>query len=323
VRGLLVLQLLVAALLFAAITGANDGASIVATNLQSKAVRPMTSILMLTASVIVVPLIFGTSVATTFAHGLVTFEGREGASALLIAVLVTVFVIFVFNRSRVPTSVTQALVGAIVGAGVGRQLPIAWGMVAGVLCMNILAPSLSLVLARVVAIVVVRIAPHHQARSRIRALHALSYGLQCLAYSTNDAQKMIAIMSVATGSLAISHAAIAAPGTQMLIGGLYLVGTLFGLRGLAGRLGQQLIPVRPLNSVVAGYASAATVVGSAILGLPVSMPQSSAAALVGSDLVLETRSRVRWNEAARIGLVWLTTFPTAAGLAVIVGILTR
>jgi PiT family inorganic phosphate transporter len=111
--------LVVAALAFAVITGANDGASLVGTNLASKAFSPTAAIVLLVVAVIFGPFVLGTAVATTLARGLVGFEGRSGDVALFIAVVVAVGLVYGVGHFGLPTSVTHALTGAIIGVGLG------------------------------------------------------------------------------------------------------------------------------------------------------------------------------------------------------------
>ena len=315
------LILLVAALLFAVVTGANDGASLIATNLSSKAVSPLGALCALALAVTAGPLIVGTAVATTFARGLVSFGAQGGESALLIAVFVAMALVMAISRLGLPTSVTQATLGAIVGVGVGRGLPVAWDSVGRALLVFALAPLAAGLLASLVArgFAVVRVS--RPARSQMRALHAASFGAQCLGYAANDAQKMVAVMAIATGAVGVGVAARL--DTQALIGLCFFGGTLLGISRLGVRLGTQLMPVRPMNAISAGFASSAAVLASAAIGSPVSMAQSSSAALIGSEFVLESYRRVRWNQAARIAAVWVTTLPTAIVVAALAGAATR
>ncbi|HEX9044673.1 MAG TPA: inorganic phosphate transporter, partial [Candidatus Limnocylindrales bacterium] len=89
-----------------------------------------------------------------------------------------------------------------------------------------------------------------------------------------------------------------------------------------GRIGR-LLPITPMAAVGAGYGSAVAVFGSAAIGAPVSMSQSTASALVGAESVVGSYRRVRWQEAMRIVSTWLTTFPTALALAALLGLATR
>ena len=315
------LLLLASALLFAVVTGANDGASLIATNLSSKVITPLGALCILAAVVVVGPMIIGTAVATTFARGLVSFGAQGGESALLIAVFVAMGIVMVISRLGLPTSVTQAILGAIVGVGIGRGLPVSWDSVARALLIFVLAPIFAGFLAAAIAQGFAHIRVGVSARRQMRWLHAISFGAQCIGYAANDAQKMIAVMAIATGAMGVG--VIARIDTQVLIGVCFFGGTLLGISKLGVQLGTKLMPVRPLNAITAGYAAAAAVLGSAAIGYPVSMAQSSSAALIGSEFVLESYRQVRWNQALRIVAVWVTTLPTAIVIAALAGAILR
>ncbi len=313
-------SLIIAAAIFAVITGANDGASLIATNLSSKAMRPLVALGVLVVVVVIGPFLLGTAVATTLARGLVGFSGSGGKEALLLAVAIAIGVMIVLARLGLPSSVTQALTGAIIGIGIGRDLPVDAGVVGKVLLVIIVAPVAAGVLGLLFAVLLERLRPRTDMRGHLRRLHAASFLCQCVAYAGNDGQKMMAIFAVASGTVSTTVRVVAP--VQVAIGILFFVGTILGVSGLGTRVGK-LLPIRPLNAISAGFGSSVAVLGSALLGSPVSMAQSSASALVGSETHLVTYRRVRWEQAIRILSTWVTTLPTALGLAAIVGFVTR
>jgi len=312
--------LIFAAALFAVITGANDGASLIATNLSSKAMRPLMALGILVVAIMVGPFLLGTAVATTLARGLVGFDTSGGAEALFLAVVIAIGVMVVLARLGLPSSVTQALTGAIIGIGIGRDLPVDAGVVGKVLLVLIIAPVAAGGFGFLFAMLLERLRPRTDMRGHLRGVHAASFLCQCVAYAANDGQKMMAIFAVASGAVSTSVVAVAP--VQLTIGILFFVGTLMGVSGLGMRVGR-LLPIRPMNAISAGFGSSMAVLGSALLGSPVSMAQSSASALVGSEIHLVTYRRVRWEQATRILSTWVTTLPTALGLAATVGFVTR
>ena len=314
------LPLVAAAAAFAVISGANDGASLIATNLSSKAMRPLTALLLLVAAVVAGPFLLGTAVATTLAHGLVGFDQAGGDEALLLAISVTVGLLFVLSRLGLPSSGTHALTGAIIGIGIGRGLPVDVGVVGKVIIVLVAAPIAAGLLGATLAVVLVRFPVGGDIRRHLRRLHAVSFACQCVAYAANDCQKMIALFAVAL-ELVATRVELE-PAVQVTIGVLFFVGTLIGVSGLGARVGK-LLPVRPMTAIGAGYASSVAVLGSALLGAPVSIVQSSASGLVGSEAALASYRRVRWEQAIRILSTWVTTLPTALALAALIGFSTR
>jgi PiT family inorganic phosphate transporter len=313
--------LLLAAMLFAVVSGANDGSAILAANLGGRAVSPLVALGVVSALVVVGPYLFGTAVASTFAHGLVAFSGSEGATALTLAVVAAVVVVFVFSRLGLPTSVTQALIGGIVGAGLGLGFAVSWLTVAGVLALFAVAPLAAGLVAYGVANAIMAVRPRGDLASHLRRLHLAALVAQSAAYAANDAQKMVAVLTVAaTGATAVLEPPV---GGQLLLGGLFALGTLIGVERAGGRLSARLLNATPLSAIAAGFGTALAVLGSAALGAPVSTPQAASSGLVASTVALEGSRAVRWDQALRLAAVWLTTLPGAFLLGAALGLLLR
>lgn len=305
--------LLVVALAFAVANGVNDGGAMVAVGLQVRGIAPIAAIGLLTAGVIVTPLVLGTRVATTLAERLVTFDGPTGQAALLVAVITAVAVPTLLARRGLPTSLTLAVVGAITGAGAGSGLEVSWGVVGVVLLLAAIAPVAGALGARILSWTFAAIGARTPIQRRVRRWHLLGFGSQCVAYGLNDGQKMLAVIAVATGISAGGAGTIAPPVWQAVaIGGCFLVGAVLGLPRVAATLTRGVVPVQPPAAVVSELASATVVLATGAVGSPVSMTQAVSGALVGT---VSTGVRVRWREAARLVGAWAATLPAAAILA--------
>ena len=103
---------------------------------------------------------------------------------------------------------------------------------------------------------------------------------------------------------------------------IFAVGVALGLPRVARGLGNGVLAVRPFHAVAAELAAASAVLGTAAIGIPVSMTQSVAGGLVGVG-VSQGYRRVRWLEAARIGAAWLITLPASVLLAATIAYLAR
>ncbi len=311
------------AIAFALISGANDGASLLAANIAGRAFSPLTALAILTVVIVLGPFVVGTAVATTFARGLVTANGNEGRTALVIAVGAAIVVIAWTTRAGLPTSVTQALIGGIVGAGLGLGFPVAWGTVALVLALFAGAPFVAALIAWAITHAL-RVLPRRgELAAGLRHLHAIAFAAQALAYAANDAQKLVAVFAVAAGSAAAGGAVAPDLRIQIVIGACFAVGSLVGAVRLGGRLGGKLLLPGPLTTIAADLGAAVAVAGSALLGSPVSSPQAASAAMIGSTIASSGRTAVRWPQAGRLGAVWLTTLPASVALAAGVGLLFR
>lgn len=311
-------MLIAAALAFALVCGANDGAALVALNLGDRFVRPLVALVTLSVVLALGPVVLGTEVAATFVHRLVAFEGDTGRSALLAAVVVAVAVVFVLQRQGLPTSLTLALTGAIVGVGLGSGLPVGWGSVLLTLVAGAVAPFASGAIAFVLQRLLPAVPRRGPLRARLSILRVGGFLLQCLAYAANDGQKMIAVLAVATATAAAAVGPTIRPEPLELaaIGGLFGIGALLGVPRYGTSLGRGIAPTRPAQTGIAELSAACAVFGGAALGAPVSMTQSTTAALVGAGASAAYR-QVRWGQAVRIVVAWVVTLPASVVIAAI------
>ena len=298
--------LIALALVFAVVNGANDGGALVAAALKPRGIRPVVGIVALAAAVAVTPLVLGTGVAQTLTEGLVP---DSGASVVAIGVVAGTAVVGVLTWGGLPTSLTLAVVGGIVGVGVGLGSPVAWSRVGVVLLIAFAAPVVGAAIAASTARLVRLVGTDPGAR--LRRTHRAAFGLQAVAYASNDGQKMIAVLAVA--------GAAESPWALTGIAVMFALGALLGLPAAASTLSGQVTSTGPQEEVTAEMASSIAVLGSAGLGAPVSMTQSVAGALVGTGMRRGVH-RGRWRLAARRGLAWALTLPAAA-IAGVVGAL--
>lgn len=304
--------LFVAAFAFAIGSGASDGSTLVAVSTRTNAVTPAVAITLLAFLVGVSPVLFGTAVATTFADRLVGFERDGGGTALLTAVLAALVVVFGLTRRGFPTSLTLALIGGIVGAGLGSRLSINWGVVGQALAVGLLAPVASVTVAFMASRAVGRLPRRLTAGRSARHLERAGFLAQALAYSANDAQKLVAILAVAAGASLAPVPVRVAGQTVVAVG--FALGTILAVRRVGRRISERIVRVRSADNIAAELSAACVVFASAAVGMPASSTQVATGAVVGTGLSAGSR-RVRWDEATAVGLAWVLTLPASIGLA--------
>ncbi|QBI20191.1 inorganic phosphate transporter [Egibacter rhizosphaerae] len=306
------LVFLVAALGFVVLNGVNDGGALVAASLKTPVLRPLTVIGLICATLALVPALGAAAVAGTLADGLVPADPSTRRTLLAAGLAACLLVVGLLNRRGLPTSLTLALVGGVVGAGVGAGESVEWSRVGVVVLVGIAAPfvggALGLALRGLGAI----------PRSRVRSAHVVTVAGQALAYAANDGQKTYAAMAAAT--LAPVGAGVAPPVWMLVVVPvLFGVGAALGVRRARGTLaGGGVLRTRPRDEVAAEAASAVAVLGSSAVGAPVSMTQSIVGSLVGAGLT-RGRRHVRWRAAGRLVLAWVLTLPSSALAGVVLG----
>ncbi len=306
------------AVAFAVVTGLNDGGSLLSTGLKVPSVRALYALLILVGCMGIVPLIT-TAVAQGFAARMVSFKGPDAKTAVAVAVISAVVLVLGLTSRGLPTSLTLALVGGLAGSGIGFGLEVSWHTVTKVLLVGACAPFVGCLLSYLFSRGM-RLAPATQAlNGAVYRMHRLAFTLQSIAYASNDGQKIIGIWAVlGLGTIA------GRPPLWVLISVCvaFGLGVVFGLPRVARGLSNGVLLVRPAHAVSAEFASAFAVLGSASIGVPVSMTQAIGGALIGTGLS-HGRRRIRWNEVYRIVLAWVITLPSSAVLAALAATLLR
>ena len=146
---------------------------------------------------------------------------------------------------------------------------------------------------------------------RAQTLTALALALS---HGTNDAQKTMGIITMGLvgagllGEFRVPLWVIAASG------GAIALGTAMGGWRIIRTLGGKFYKIRPVHGFTAQSASAAVIMGAALLGGPVSTTQVVSSAILGVGSA-ERLSKVRWGVAGNIVTAWLLTIPASGLLA--------
>jgi PiT family inorganic phosphate transporter len=290
------------AAVFAVINGANDGGAMLAAVLKVPGVRLVVSLATFTIALAIVPAVLGTGVADTLTSGLVEADAGTQRWLVAVGVVAATAVVAALTVASLPTSLTLAMVGGIVGAGIGRGLPVQTGMLGRVLLIGLAAPVvgglLAVLVARLVSLVLAV-----AGEDSLATLHRVATVVQAVAYAANDGQKMFAVVAVT--SVGVTG------GTLAAVALLFALGAVLGVGAASQTLGGQILRAGPREEAAAQFAASAAVLASAALGAPVSMTQAVSGGLVGTGLLRGLR-QVRWRVAAQLALAWIITLPSAA-----------
>ncbi len=312
--------LVVGAFAYAAVTGANNGGTLVAVQLRGGRNPPWVPLVVLAAAVGAGPVVLGTGVARTIADDLAVFDGPGRGLALATVLVVSVGLVAVLSARGLPTSLFAALIGAITGVGLGLGLSVDGATVGAVFLAAALTPWVGAVLAWVVTRAERWVTPTGRVWRWVARRQFGSFLLLCVAYGANGAQVMVALLA-----LAMQRSPASVGGDAWLLVGLALcfaVGNVIGLGRLSGSVGSGILALRPRQVATAKFASTAAVAAAAGVGLPVSTTQVVTASLVGCGAA-EGYRRIRWQHAQRIALAWLLTVPAALVASGVVGLIAR
>ncbi len=310
---------------FVFVCGANDGGALISLALRHRTISELVVLGLLGTAIVLGPSLFGLAVARTFTHGLLVGGAARGELTVLVGALVAVLVVLGLTWRGLPTSMTLAVLGGLAGAGTGLGSPPAWHTLLRVLSIGALAPFVGGALGFLLGTLAVRF-PRLEGMSRlVRLGHLAAFGGQCLAYAANDGQKMFAVGGVAlavaqgTGMGSATHDPLA---LQAAIALVFTSGAVFSLRRVSRGAAGRLLTARPWQVVSAEVACSAAVLGTAGLGVPVSMTQSVAGGLAGAGASQGLR-RVRWQFALPMIAAWLVTLPASLVAGLLAGLLLR
>ncbi|MBI2185298.1 MAG: inorganic phosphate transporter [Thaumarchaeota archaeon] len=315
----LVILIIIVALLFDYFNGFHDAANSIATVVSTRVLTPKLAVVWAAWWNFAAAFGFGVSVATTVGKGIVEPSGVTQGVILsgLVGAIAWDIITWYYG---LPTSSSHALIGGFIGSAVTRSGigVILLDNVYKVLIFIVISPLLGAVLGfATMALVafVLRKTSLGKANTVFKRLQLVSAASYSFGHGTNDAQKTMGIITAllfTSGYLGdtfyvpfwVILAAHAAIGLGTLSGGWRIVKTM----------GMRLTRLTPVGGFSAETAAAATLVGTAIGGIPVSTTHTIAGAIMG---VGSTRrlSAVRWGIARRIVWAWILTIPGSALIA--------
>ena len=323
--GLIAALPLAAACLFGLVSGFNDGGNMLASFMSGRVITPPVAAVLLLFS-LAGPVIVGTAVARTIGVNVVDLRG-QGQVAFALIVLSPLSVVLLSWRAGIPTSMTLALVGGMIGWVVssGGHASVHWSGVARVLLgmpVSVLGGGL-LALAVYWAIRKLMGRRPHAAMLELARLQLVTAAVQAFAYGANDMEKTVGLIAVGM-SFADAHRVVAFSSPVPIIGAfvLFYVGAVFGGWRVANRIGFGVLRVRPVQALAQQVASGTVVAALATAGAPVSMTQTIDGGLVGVGAALRA-SAIRWGIVREMFGSWLLTLPLAVAVAAAIHLVLR
>lgn len=311
-----VILIIAIALLFDFLNGMNDAANSVATVVSTRVLSPHLAVIWAAAFNFIAAFFFGVHVARTIGMGVID-PSIISPVLILIALISAVLWTHFCTKAGLPISVSHALIGGLIGSGIAKAGFQAL-VVSGVLkiCLFIvLSPLIGFLLAMVIMVVVYRVCRRSNLRKIdvwFRRLQLVSAGFYSLAHGTNDAQKTMGVISVLLYSTGYLGKTFYVP--FWVIISCYLaiaMGTLAGGWKVIETLGMKMTKLKPVHGFSAETASAATIIFSSLIGVPVSTTHTITGAIIGVGAVTKF-SAIHWGVAYKIIWTWVLTIPSTA-----------
>jgi inorganic phosphate transporter, PiT family len=324
---LLVLTIAVA-LLFDFTNGFHDTANAIGTAVGTRAMTPriavaFSAVLNLVGAIVTTQLLHA-EVANTV--GSLVAPAGGVALSMLVAVL---FGAITWNlitwRAGLPSSSSHALIGSLIGMGlvVYGAGAIQWAEVYPVFIALLTSPIAGLVLAYILVVVLLNLfrkARPSQANGTFRKLQLFSSGFVAFSHGANDAQKTMAIITLAlfsSGYLPEFKVPVWVVLSSALAIGL---GTWAGGWRIIRTMGTRIIRMDPVHGFAAQTVAASVIQLATAWGLPVSTTQVVSGSVLGAGATRRF-SAVRWGVARRIVWAWIFTIPASATLSALAALL--
>lgn len=312
--------LVVAALVFAFLNGAQDSGSVVATAISSRSMNWRQALMLNALAHFCGPFLFGVAVATTIGQGLIAHTAWTVPvifAALFAAILWNLLTWFF----GIPSSSSHGLIGGILGA-VSMDFGLGGVQMHGLMRVIIalfLSPFLGLVVGRQLMQLILFLARGASPRINqvFKRLQTVTTLVVALTHGANDAQKAMGIIAVSLVACGYQSEFNVARWVVAVSAGAMALGSILGGWRVIKTVGSKFYKIRPVHSCAAQLSSALVILGAALLGVPVSTTQvvNSATVGVGSAGRL---SRVRWRVVGNILLTWVLTIPSTALLAALI-----
>jgi PiT family inorganic phosphate transporter len=341
-----VVFLIAVALAFDFINGFHDAANSIATVVSTRVLSPLWAVAWAAFFnfISAMPVLWGAElkVAATMGKGIVDFAHlkAEGTPVVLTVVFAALMGAIVWNLLTwwwgLPSSSSHALAGGMIGATIpslGFDGLIPSGIIK-IAAFIVLSPLIGLALGSTMMILtawIVRRRTPARVDAVFRRLQLVSAGIFSFSHGTNDAQKVMGIISVILYGTIWSDRAAAAHMAEKFPVPFWVVllchaaiglGTMFGGWRIVKTMGHSLTKLQPIGGFSAETGGGVTILALAHFGIPVSTTHTITGAIVGVGATRGTRA-VRWGIAGRIVWAWIFTIPASALVAAGVYVVAR
>jgi PiT family inorganic phosphate transporter len=314
---LLLLFALGLALIFGFWTGFTDAAYATAGIIATKAVKTNQAIALSAIGSFIGMVFFGSAVAVTIGTGIIT-EGFASGEVLVAALLGSLIFDFVFSWIyALPISETHVLIGGLIGAGVaagGFEIIEVGGIVDKVIIPLLASPFVAILVAYLITLVIIRAFRNqtaHKMNRTFKRLQIVSTFLFSITDATNDAQKVMGIMTM----LLLYYGFISeftVPFWVIIASYIVLTaGVVFGGWRIVKTMAKKITRMQPYQGFSRDLSSSIILGAAALWGMPVSSTHAANGTLIGAGLTRGAKA-VKWGTIRNIIWAWILSAPLSA-----------
>ncbi len=310
----LAVVIVLVALSFDFLNGFHDAANSIATVVSTRVLSPGVAVCWAAFFNFVAAFTFGTAVAQTIGKGMIDLA-HVNLYVVLAGLLGAIFWDVLTWYYGLPVSSSHALIGGYAGAAIAKA---GWGVIlpAGwtkTLAFIILSPAIGLVLGGGLMFVVYRIF-HTWAPQRIdrhfRKLQLLSAAAFSFGHGTNDAQKTMGIIATVLFTAGLLNHFYVPFWVVLMAHAAIGLGTLAGGWRIVRTMGMRITSLHPVGGFCAETAAAISILGNALVGIPVSTTHTIAGGIMGAGSI-QRLTAVHWGVAKSILWAWVLTIPVS------------
>lgn len=308
------------ALVFDFLNGFHDSANVVATAIASRAMSPRKALTISALTNLIGPFLFGVAVATTIGSEVVSEEAMtvQVAIAALVSAIIWNLITWWFG---IPSSSSHALIGGFIGAAI-LGYGIASININGLTIVLIglfISPVIGLIMGWFFMRIILFVGRLFTPRVNVffRGGQWFTVTLLGLSHGSNDAQKTMGIIAMGLLAFGVIDTFYVPTWVIFASASAIALGTLLGGWRLIRTMGAGFFRIRPVHAFNSQVASAAVILGSSLIGAPVSTTQVISSSIVGTGAAQRT-GMVRWGVFRNIFSAWMLTIPITGLLGAVI-----
>ncbi len=319
--GLAVVLVLVLASVF--VNGWTDAPNAIATVVSTRVMSPRSAVIMAAVFNFLGVLLMGTAVADTIQSIIRIVPGKEALAVVGAAQLSIVLWAVAAWRFGIPTSESHALIAGLTGAGLASSRAdivgtgavnwSAWEKVfQGLGISSVLGFAFGFLCAWLVVLLFRRVS-RGAANQFFSKAQIVSAAAMAFSHGTQDGQKFMGVFALALalgGMLPFSAGGTIGIPLWVMVAcsAIMAVGTSVGGYRIIKTMGMDMVKLEKFQGFSAEVAASVCLLGSTVLGIPVSTTHTKTTAIMGVGLQKGLRG-VKWGIVGEMFAAWVLTFP--------------
>lgn len=320
-------MVIVLSLVFSYSNGFQDGSSVAASAIASRALSKRQAVLLVAAFEFMGAILGGSAVAHSI-QGITSYPSRPDMLPILASGLTgAIMWNFLTRRLGLPSSSTHALVGGVIGSVIAASDSLEYivvGQAGGITHPTglwrvglslFISPLVGFALGYFVLRVLVIVFKNASSSLNVslKEMQWLAVPVLAFGHGANDCQKAMGLVTMALCAAGVEKSAVIPDWVRLLTGLAMVLGVVSLVPRIVYRVGG-IYKLRPLHGFAAESTSAAIVTFASLTGGPLAASQVIASTVTGVGFA-ERKSGVQWLVVFDMIRAWCMTIPCAGALS--------